>query len=901
MATSNAVPFHPILRIFPGASPDAPDTWDQGEDISAYVRYPGNGGGQPITYSSGRPDEAATVDPGKMSLTLDNSDGRFSTHNPLGPYYGQLSRNTPAVLSMVSGEDDFGRTEATGWGTSSGGGVWTLSGSASNWSVGSGVGSRIHPTAGVIATARLGGANAADVRGRFTASTPATTTGASLIAGVILRYVSDSEFYFLTLEFNTAGTVSTKIWKRGDVELAALHPVPSLTYTPGERFTCWFQADGAELRVKVGREADPEPADWQATTSDTSVQGTGVGLTYYRLAGNTNVNARMDFDDLVIEAVEFSGAVVKWPVRWDKSGNNCWAPIEMAGLLRRLRQGTGNLDSPLRRQLPGYSPTGYWPLEDGPRATVLGSAVSGVPPAYMSVTPVVTPAGDTSLPGGGNAPTFSAASSSIRGSTPRRNGGTGFSFMFFAKLSSLPAAKTRVVTIGGSGRIATWNIYIDETAVITVEGIENDGTVTVNTSNAMGSVNPLLWTAYQLETETVAGTLDWAHIFHQVGATDFFAQTGSFATTAVARVWSWQLGGGASDLAGAAFAHVWVGPNTLPFVTESFNLVSNAYDGELASNRIARLASEEGILCTVEPGDSASVGPQRVGTLLDNLQAAADADMGILYERGSGLGFRPLSARYSRDVLMDLSVAAGQIADPPEPILDDQRVRNDVTISRDGGSSARATDDDHIAAEGRYVDSATLNVGHDDVLADHASWRVYLGTRDTLRWPGLVLDFARNPDLLASWRSRPFEPRIQVTTGLSQVVGSDPDVFAEGYAATLWPHGWRVTLDCSDARPWDVPLIDDVELIIDTDCTLNEALDLTETGVDIVLDDGAVAWGTADLPYTVACEGEEMSVTAVSGAGPTQTLTVVRATNGVAKTHSAGAALSLANPVYFGL
>lgn len=901
MATSNAVPFSPILRIFPGASPDAPDTWDIGEDISAYIRYPGSDGGQAIGYSAGRPDEAATVDPGRMTLTLDNRDGRFSTHNPLGPYYGQLARNTPAVLSMVSGEDDFGRTVASGWGTSSGGNTWALSGSAANWSVGSGVGSRIHPTAGVIATARLAGADAADVRGHFTASTPSAVTGASLVSGVILRYVSDSEFYFLTLEFNTTGTITTKIWKRGDVELAGLNPVPSLTYTPGEKFTCWFQADGSELRVKVGKAADPEPADWQVTTSDTSVQGTGVGLTFYRLSGNTNVNARMDFDDLTIEAVEFSGAVVSWPVRWDKSGNNCWAPITVSGILRRLQQGTGNLDSPLRRQLPAYSPTGYWPLEDGALATVFGSAVSGVPPAYKSPGTQVTVAGDSSLPGGGSAPTFAIASASIRGATPRRNGGTGFSFMFLAKLSSLPAAKTRVITIGGSGRIATWNIYIDNVPSITVEGVENDGTVTVDTSNAMGSVNPLLWTAYQLETETVAGTLDWAHIFHQVGSQTFFAQSGSFATTAVARVWSWQIGGGASDLNGAAFAHVWIGQNTLPFVDTTFLQVSNAYDGELASDRIARLCSEEGILCTVEPGDSAAVGPQRIGTLLSNLQAAADADMGVLYERGSGLGFRPLSARYSRDVLMSLSVAAGQISEPPEPINDDQRSRNDWTVSRDGGSFARATDDEHIAAQGRYADSITINAGSDDVLPDHAGWRLYLGTRDALRWPGLVLDFARNPDLLPYWRSRTFEPRIQVTTGLSQVVGSDPDVLAEGYSVNLWPHGWQVTLDCSDARPWDVPAIDDVELIIDTDCTLNEALDLTETGVDIVLDDGALAWGAADLPYTVACEGEEMSVTAVSGSGPTQTLTVVRATNGVAKTHSAGAALSLANPVYFGL
>lgn len=896
----NDLPLAPILRIFPGGNPADASTWGVGYDISDKIRYPGDNGGQAITYSGGRPDEATRVDSGQLTLTLDNTDGRFSTKNPLGTYYPLLRRGTPIVLSMLSGEDDFGRTSASDWGTSSSGVTWSTSGTASTWTVGSGVGSRVHATAGVIGIAELVDAGARHVRGHFTASTPATVTGAALISGAMVRRESTARFYFLSLEFNTAGTVTTKIWKydSGTTELAALNPVPALTYSPGDRFTCWFESDGSELRVKVGPEADPEPEEWHATASDSSIQGTGVGLIFYRLLTNTNANAQMDFDDYHVEGIEFTGSVIKWPVNWDKSANLCWAPITAAGALRRLRQGSQPLRSPLAAQLSGYSHTGYWPLEDGSDATAFGSATSGVKAAAKSST--VSPASDTTLAGASTAPTFTASGAVISGSTLLRQSGTGFAAMFLAKLSALPASKTLVATWQGSGRITTWNIYIDATPSVTTEGVEADGTVTVNAVNLL-VVDPRNWTAYQLEAETSGGTVSWAHTWHAVGETDYLSQFGTFASSSNHRVWAFQLGATASDLSGAAVSHVWIGENTLPFVTDSFSLVSDGYRGELAAARVQRLCDEAGIPIVVESGDSEPMGPQRIASRMDAIEACADADYGLLYEAGSGLGYRPRSARYNRAVSLELSVADRDIDEPPQPVDDDQRVRNDWTISRDQGASAQAIDQDHIDAEGHYPDSATINVETDDVLPGHAEWRLYLGTRDELRWPDLSLNFASRPSLIPAWRARPYGPRLTVDTGLSQVAGADPDVLTEGFTAQLWPYGWKVALNCSDARAWDVGVYDDGVARYDSASTVTDAE--YAAGVTTIVfstSDSGGLWSTTAEPYDVMIAGERCTVTsmgAASGSGPyTQTATVTRAVNGIAKTLPESSEIRIATP-----
>lgn len=884
----------PVIKIYPGNT-SVP------VDISSYVRYPGNDGGQAISYTYGRSEEGNQVDPSTMSLTLDNRDGRFSTRNPNGPYYGLLNRNTPITLSTVCAEDSFTRTASPGLG-----GSWTSGSSYS--SVGTN-GQAVLPTANLASTATYDYGNAFHADVRLTVWPNVVATGASLIYGIILRGVDTSNRLILSCEFATGGQVDAKIRSIDAGVFTTLASATSVTtYAALDKFRMRAQADGGSIRLKVWKPANPalpdadEPADWTVTTTNGSHIGNQVGIYMWRVSGNTNAGSvTFSFDDFITEAMEFSGSVVQWPIRWDITGNNCWAPIQAAGVLRRLQQGSGVLQPPLERQLANRTDmTGYWPLSDGSDSRTFGSTKTGVKPASFTL---FTPASDSSLPGGSVAPVSTDSLGRIKGSTPFKQTGSGFSAMFFSKLPSLPSGNNVLATFVGSGAgIQLWQILIDSSGNITTRGIDTDGAVAFTQTTTAGATDLLDWVAWQFETSWSGGTLSWAMLFHGVPRTDFLSHSGSFGAGSKATCQSFILGG--LD-AGVAYAHVWLGENTLPFVDSAFQQVSAGWLGETASDRITRVCGENNVPVLVESGTTETLGVQRAGTLVDTLQAAANADYGVLYESGSGLGFRTRENRYNRAVNMSIS----QIASAPEPTDDDQRLRNDWTVSRQDGSFARVFDQSSIDQVGQYADSATINIETDDRLADHAGWRLHLGTRPDLRWPAIDIDLYRNSSLVTSWRSKRFGQRVQVDLGLSQIPGADPDVIVEGYTATLWPHGWKVSLNCSSAKPWDVLLVDDATnpLRLDTAGShLDVAVDADDVSWTVVTDEGPIWVPTsshpAEVPLVLECGGEWVTVTNVGDlSGGKQVLTVTRSTNGVVKSHAAGASIQLAVPTYLSL
>jgi hypothetical protein len=80
-----------------------------------------------------------------------------------------------------------------------------------------------------------------------------------------------------------------------------------------------------------------------------------------------------------------------------------------------------------------------------------------------------------------------------------------------------------------------------------------------------------------------------------------------------------------------------------------------------------------------------------------------------------------------------------------------------------------------------------------------------------------------------------------------------------------------------------------------------EALDTTETGVDITNPAANIYWGHGDGDFDIMIGGERMTVTAVTGTGVSQTLTVTRSVNGVVKSHATAAPVRLFTPAYWAL
>jgi hypothetical protein len=252
--------------------------------------------------------------------------------------------------------------------------------------------------------------------------------------------------------------------------------------------------------------------------------------------------------------------------------------------------------------------------------------------------------------------------------------------------------------------------------------------------------------------------------------------------------------------------------------------------------------------------------------------------------------------------LLVLDFAQGHIADPPEPIDDDQRVRNDWTVSRKDGSSARVIDEAHVTEHLRYDDSIEINPSTDDVLLDHAAFRVHLGTYEELRWPSVALNLARNSTLIDKFLSLQVGSVATISNPPAQLPVGTVQLVIEGWTQTLTPFGWDAVLNCSSNEPWRLPPLDDAGLVLDSDVSsVNAAVTSSALSLAVVRPAGTQPWSATAVPFDIDVTGEAMTVTAVAGAGTVQTFTVTRAVNGVVKAHNAGEPVTVLTPAYAAL
>lgn len=886
------------VKISPGAQPAGdPADWVW-QDITADVRVASG-----ITIEEGKGDEAARVDPSKCTLTLDCRSGRYSSRNVLGEWYGLLGTNTPLRVSTVAVADSFNRSVAITWGTTDSGQAW-LGTNYTDFTVSSSAGRALWSAGNILSDVFVDGAELLDYDAQFTSSVPTVMTGSSLVVGVFARYRDASNFYYLSTEFNPGGTVTAKIRRRlagTYLYLTTVTTVPGLSYTAGTVLRTRVQVDGPALRIRIWVDGTTEPTDWTATASDNTLPDAGLfGFRLWLVAGNTSVPFTSTLNDLEVEAVEFTGLVPEWPVRWDKSGRDSTTPIVASGVLRRLQQGKSPLRSPITRNFVRGKPVAHWPLEDGSGAATAAALTRATPPALARAAQF---AADSTLPGA--ATTVGVTASTVMsGRIPKHTATGKWSVVWYNRLLAPPAAVTRVMTIASSGTIRTWAVDLDSLG-IHLRGYDIDGTLLIDYYGAYApEAVPPVWTAWCLYVSQSGGTVTGKLIYHAVGDTSgfsFYALTDSTAGTAGSPT-GW-LVSGSLGYNGGRLSQVAAFNYEVAFVTGEFTAASNGYIGESAADRVGRLCAEEGVPIVVEPGESSTLGPQRTETFLALLQAAEDADLGLLYERGAGLAYRPRGARYNRPVELALDFDAGHVAETPEPTDDDQRIRNQWTVTRDNGSEATAEDPASIARTSLYDEQKTINVETDSVLPDHAGWRLRLGTLDELRWPRIELNLARNPQLIRLWRRRKAFPRITISNEPDQVRGNAVDALVEGTVTTFGPYDWGVAMNCSPAAAWQVAEIDDPSCRIDTDSSaINTAATISATSLSVKVLDGPL-WTTdpSHFPFDVNIGGIRVTVTNITGTSSPQTFTVLRSVDGFDKPFPVDTPVRLWSRMYIAL
>lgn len=882
-----------------------------------------------VEISRGRPDEGSKTDPASCTLTLDNRDGRYSPRNPESPHYGSIGRNTPLrvwVGPPPRGTIWYGNTSVTdhdaprvepstsdsllvcAWGDNAGGDYTVPS--------------------GMTAGPELDGPVSTTIT-----ATEALTSGGETSVRTATHNVTDT---YAAASVAVPGADGAPVIEQ-ELTVAAEAGIDLVLTTDASTQAGWwlvvfyhwnFDSQGTMLAEPQG-----DPGDWYPMGS------AGGGTTFWPrmrawvrrvdTAGEQQVVLKPDPDDvnydhhgrlLVLSNVPFStprftGEVSSWPPRWDPSGTDVRTPIEASGLLRRL----GNLKSPLRSALVRESlrahegtPVAYWPMEDGSDAGRLASVRDDVDP--MRIT---RGSPDLSSYDGFAA---SEALPQMRDSTMEAvppeyvpEGSTSDTQLRW--LMHIPedgiSDATAIIDAVTRGSARRWLVQYYTGSVFSVHVFDSTG-AEVYTQQISWST-PLDGTHFRvsLELSQNGSDVDYALATLEVGK-----NTGSvFRDTITGRDYNRFATvrlNASQALGDTALGHVAVYDQ----ITSLFDLGGSldAWRGEAAGRRIERLCLENDITLTVR-GDldaTAAMGPQGARTLLDLLRECANADLGILTEMRAdiGLHYRTNASLYNQ-VPVELDYAGGDLSPPLEPTEDDRNLANDVTVSRDQGSSARMvrrTGPLSIKPPpegvGRYDTEVTLNVASDDQLAQQAQWRLHLGTIGALRYPTVTVAIHGRPSLQIPLSSMDPGDRLRILNTPPWLPPGDVGLIAEGFSETINAFAWTWQANTSPDTSHTVAQLDSDTLgRLDTSGSeLAAAITASATSMDVAVTSGPL-WVTdsAEFPLDVEVGGEVIRVTAVSGTSSPQTFTVERSINGVTRAHDAGAAVSLAQPARLAL
>jgi hypothetical protein len=873
-------------------------TWT---DITSDVRA-----ADQIRIVRGRSDEGSQVDTTRCSFTLDNNSGKYSPRNPTGAYYGSIGRNTPCRISVTTGDpyldlpggSDYAETPDTAVLDITGDLDVRLDASFANWLPPNGT--------GVIGTIEMVGKFGTTGQKSWflgarngllyfewspdgTNTLSASSTVAPVIPGAGGRLAVRATLDVNngsggnTVTFYTAETMDSPWTQLGDA-VTQTGTTSIFNSTAGLRVgnaTSFLfvpptgHVHQAEVRSGLSGTVVANPDFTVQTVGATSFTD-GAGRTW-TLNGNAAITNRMN---------RFVGEISAWPVRWETK-HDVVVQVEASGVLRRLSQGASPVRSAIYREFTNPSRSGiaaYWPMEDGAGATSLASAFDGHPALIISASGV-TPANYTGWAASDAIPTLETGGGRAR--VPSYAATNATFIRFFAEVPTGGVASTqRLFSFVTTGTARTWSLYVNTSGDLDLRAHDIDGTQIMATGFDPVAINgrPV---HIGVELTQDGADIDYTLIVFYV---DDSTLTTASQGGAVGTLTGYTAGsalevrfGQDGGMNGTALGHIAVANSSTAYANTLKAMV--AWEQEEATARIFRLGEEEDIPAFPVIGGDQEMGIQRLATLLDLVREAEAADGGILCEARDFLGmrYRDRLSLYNQPPAMVLDYeAADGLVTPLEPVDDDQRVRNDITVARTGGSSARATLDEGTLSTqappdgvGRYDESVTLSLFDDDQVNDHAGWRLHLGTWDATRFPVVKVMLANAVHMLEDAAALDIGDRFHITNPPSWLPPDTIDLMVQGYTETLDQFTWTLEYNCSPAGAWDVAWTGDADTAgaerefawADTDgAELAEDLDTTETVVDVLATEGEV-WTSdpEDSLYDVRVGGEVMTVMAPGG------------------------------------
>jgi hypothetical protein len=895
-------------------------------DVTTYVHSRDG-----IQITRGRADETAKVERSTCRLSIDNRDGRFSPRNPTGEYFGRIGRNTPLrVLLTDLGDSHLAITGAGTQAKTSGSGGVSLSGdrdirvdlAADSWFTEDGIHIAAKVTGG-IADWGFG-----VVEGLLSFSWNDSVEGLTLVYSDATISASDGDRLVVRVtmdENNGAGAYTLKF------------------YTGTSITGPWTQLGGDRVGSFV--------ASMQATASGIDVGGfagisRGLPGKYYQFQLRSSIDgtivADAEFFNEPAGPVSFtddqgnvwSGGIIRnsggrfvgevsaWPQRWDKSGTDVWVPIEAAGVLRRLSQGASPLRSVMFRHMNSLEtqPVAYWPLEDESDSTQAASAIGGPSMRVNSGTPEFA----SSSVFVASADLVTLNNSVFHGRVPGYSGTGEIQVRWLVNIPSGGAPNGGILPrILCTGTAPRWDVVYGTGGTFALKaydapaGVAESVNILDTGALAFNANGKLLLMSVELVQN--GANINYAIRSLEVGSSSATSFTGTLNSRTATRVTEVHVGNGSFDDVPVGHVSVEKDVTTLSLMASTIK----AYAGETAGRRIERLCGEEGVnFQSIGDLDSTELmGFQTRDTLVNLLYEAAETDLGILFEPQDvfGLVYRTRETVQNQAPKLTLDYSAADLSSL-EPTDDDQLTRNDVTVTRKGGSSARRVLEsgpmsilEPPAGIGRYDDSVSLSLFFDSQATDQAGFRLHLGTVDEARYPVIDLElhrqnFVTDTAMRDAVLALDVGDRLVVENPPAWIPPEDISQIAQGFTEFLRNFELSMSINCSPESPWRVATYTEDTTGGNSNRFSSEFSALTAT-VNSSATSLSVAteidplWTVDDdeFPFDIMVGGERMTVTDITGASSPQTFTVTRSVNGVTKSQLAGTQVTLFIPAIYAL
>lgn len=831
-------------------------------DVSSYVLQ--RDGSTPISITRGRPDESSQMNPSQSSLQMKNPDGRFTIMNPMGPYYGLLTRNCPMRLSLPNTvlpavyattylrmEDDAVSyascpaaagielagsmdvridIDLSGYGFLPLAGIWSASSSVNQrcWMFGLNSDGTLFlswTTDGTMATLQSA---PSDYRNPL-------PLGRQCIRVTLNAATGDVKFYTAPAggidsgPFTQLGPTSTG---PGTTVFASTSAPLTIGYSAGYSYDYNPQIINADLDLIAPQGAvyDMELRNGVAgsVVAHPSFNTQAAGATSWTDA-NGNTWTLTGTAELSNRAYRYHGEMTALPKASDPSAKDVYVSAVASGVMHRLQQAQSPINSPFYRNYVRITGTGapvaYWPCEDGAGATQIASALSGG--TAMTLSGPAQLANSNSFVCSDALPVINGSTWTGPVSAPSANWSNGW---MAAMLVDLPSGGD--TNLGVIARIA--NASAAAPRIDVVYSTTNGGEIAIGAYNAAGSLitSGILATIF-LNGGSTSQNLNGLSLYLAVslipsgsnltlvcyamipggaGMDSVSTSLGAGTVGAVTSVTVNPFGAASSGgLASIGVGHIAV--HAAGAFTWDVGDPLNAWLGEPAAARYQRLCYEEGINCRIygHKLTSAAMGYQTIQTLPDLLQECETTDRGMQFEPRTvlGLGYRPASALYNQTPKVTTSYAASSLDPTLAPTSDDQLSINDVTASNTDGSSARqilTTGPMSIQAPpngiSRIDTGQQVNAASDGQLASIAGWILHTSSDPYDRIPVIPFNMAR-AEVPAAVALLDIGDYTQITSPPPWIQYDTIDQLGAGYSETFGPAGvWTIDVNGIPARPY---------------------------------------------------------------------------------------------------